>query len=95
MAPLAAAGIGQKRAAGNPDCHLRRLFPDPGVKLLQVRNGLALVVRTAAEHIIGPFQQLPHSFNDLVWMHIEVLRQFRQCPLALERSQRDLGLEFR
>ncbi|KGD45393.1 hypothetical protein DO72_5944 [Burkholderia pseudomallei] len=48
-----------------------------------------------AEHVRRTLLQLPFPFRDLVRMHIELLCQFCQRALALDRSQRHFRLERR
>ncbi|OMW15784.1 hypothetical protein AQ925_29205 [Burkholderia pseudomallei] len=48
-----------------------------------------------AKHIDRTLLQLPLPFRDLVRMHIELLRQFGQRPLAFDCRQRHLRFERR
>lgn len=48
-----------------------------------------------AEYVCCVFLQLPLLFRDLIRMHIEMLRQFVQRPLALDCGQRHLRFERR
>ena len=57
------------------------------------RWGFGLAVAT--ENLGSPFKKLIPPLLDLVGVDVELLRQFRQRLLALDRSQRCLRLESR
>jgi hypothetical protein len=61
----------------------------------QIHRRLVVRLTRRTEHIGCAFLQLPFPFRDLVRVHIELLRQFRQRPLALDRRQCHLRLERR
>ena len=54
---------------------------------LHVRTGLTLLGR-GREHFGGPFEQLGAPLPDLVRVDLELLSQFNQRAVALDRSQR-------
>ena len=74
-----------------------------GRRLTRQRQDLALPSNRQVVRTVNHFFALskpalvsaPLPFGNLVRVHVEVLRQFRQRSLALERSQCHLGLEFR
>ena len=65
------------------------------MKTRQVDGGFLRLVLVLSENARRAFQQLALPIGDLVGMDIELLRQFGQRFLALDRGQRHLGLECR
>jgi hypothetical protein len=53
------------------------------MQFLEIDQRLARRCVGCAEHVDRTFLRLSRPFRDLVWVYIELLRQFGQRPLAL------------
>ena len=65
------------------------------MQVLQVSFIGRLAVLSTAEHSIGLIKQLFSPVLNLVLVYIKLLRNFRQCSVAFNPCQRDLGFASR
>src|SRR5210317_1815273 len=91
--PFAAPGLSTERFGQK--IVLQRQLTYLGVQLLDIRFALLARLLATAEHVRGLLGKLLLPLLDLVWMHLEALRQLCQRSLLAQSRQRHLCLESR